>query len=241
MDTIVVYIENENKHIDFIHSLNLLKIPHHRLFEGGEWKSLFHKLEIYLEGLKEIDNEWVILSDSRDVLFYKDIETINNTYTKHYSEYDVVVQAEDTVHGCIGFQPYYKKGMRRFEFGDSDFKYVCSGLIMGKRLVLIEFLNELLQKLPSPWTEMGVDQPAVAWGMANLSYKIGLDSERRLFQQMAQNGYMDGKRTSIGTNYNLHFNKNFIKNTKTNTEPCVFHGAGNAFLSQVWKIINKKY
>ena len=80
MDTIVVYIENENKHADFIHSLNLLKIPHHRLYEGGEWKGLFHKLEIYLEGLKEIDNEWVILSDSRDVLFYKDIETIKYIY-----------------------------------------------------------------------------------------------------------------------------------------------------------------
>ena len=57
MDTIVVYIENENKHIDFIKSLNLLNIPHHRLFEGEKWLGLFHKIQIYLDGLKEIDTK----------------------------------------------------------------------------------------------------------------------------------------------------------------------------------------
>ena len=144
MDTIVVYIENENKHIDFIKSLNLLNIPHHRLFEGEKWLGLFHKIQIYLDGLKEIDNEWVILSDARDVLFYKDIETINNVYTKYYSNYDIIVQAEDYEQGCDGFKPYYKKGLKRFEFGDDEFKYVCSGLIMGKRTILIEFFTELL-------------------------------------------------------------------------------------------------
>jgi len=241
MDTIVVYIENENKHIDFIQSLNMLNIPHHRLFEGEKWLGLFHKIQIYLDGLKEIDNEWVILSDARDVLFYKDIETINSIYTKYYSNFDIIVQAEDYEQGCDGFKPYYKNGLRRFEFSDTEFKYVCSGLIMGKRTVLIEFLTELLQKLPEPWTQMNTDQPAVAWGMANLSYKIGLDAECRLFQQMATNSFLDGKRVSVGVNFNLHFNKNFIKNIRTNNEPCIFHGAGNSFLHQVSKIINKRF
>jgi hypothetical protein len=164
------------------------------LFEGEKWLGLFHKIQIYLDGLKEIDNEWVILSDARDVLFYKDIETINNVYTKYYSNYDIIVQAEDYEQGCDGFKPYYKKGLKRFEFGDDEFKYVCSGLIMGKRTILIEFFTELLDKLPEQWRTMGTDQPSVAWGMANLSYNIGLDVECRLFQQMATNSFLDGHR-----------------------------------------------
>jgi hypothetical protein len=78
MDTIVVYIENENKHYNFIKSLELLNIQSHRLFEGGVWQSHFNKLQIYIDGLKQLKNEWVILSDSRDVLFYK-----NKLYTKY--------------------------------------------------------------------------------------------------------------------------------------------------------------
>jgi len=70
--------------------------------------------------------------------------------------------------------------------------------------------------------------------MANLNYKITLDNHCHLFQLM-------GMGANSGVNFNLHFNKNFIKNTHTNSEPCIFHGAGNTFLNQVWKIINKKY
>jgi hypothetical protein len=241
MDTVVVYIENENKHINFIQSLNMLNVPHHRLLEGGEWPGMFNKMQVYIDGLNEINNEWVILSDARDVLFYKDIETINNVYTKYYSDFDIITQAEDNADGCDAFKPYYKKGIRRFEFGDTDFKYVCAGLIMGKRSVLLNFFEEILKKLPPMYREMDSDQPAIEWGMGNLSYKIGLDSDCRLFQQMTTNSVFNGKPASIGTNFHLHFNKNFIKNTKTNTEPCIFHGSGGTFLHQVWKIINKKY
>jgi hypothetical protein len=98
-----VYIENENKHFNLIKSLELLNIESVRLFEGFEWVSHFHKLKIYVDGLRSIDNEWVILSDSRDVLFYKNIDTINKAYSKHYNEFDIVVQAEDTDSGCDFF------------------------------------------------------------------------------------------------------------------------------------------
>lgn len=47
MDTVVVYIENENKHLDLLHSLNILNIPSIRLHEGKEWLGMFDKLNIY--------------------------------------------------------------------------------------------------------------------------------------------------------------------------------------------------
>lgn len=229
MDTIVVYIENENKHYNFIKSLELLNIPSYRLFENGKWVSHFDKLRIYVEGLKEIKNEWVLLSDSRDVLFYKSIEEINNVYKNNYSEYDIVVQAEDAESGCLFFR---KTGLDRYQFSDGLYKYPCSGLLMGKREVIIKFFEEIIEIIPSHWNV--ADQPALEWGMANLKYKVKLDDKCHLFQQMGMGDYS-------GVNFNLHFNKNFIKNTYTNTEPCIFHGAGSTFLNQVWKIINKKY
>ena len=116
MDTVVVYIENENKHFNLIHSLSLLGIKSHRLFENGEWVSHFNKLKIYVDGLKEITNEWVILSDSRDVLFYKNIEFINQTYSNYYSEFNIVIQAEDTDSGCDFFK---KTGLKRYKFSNT--------------------------------------------------------------------------------------------------------------------------
>ena len=91
MDTKVVFIENENGHVNLVHSLNILNIKYHRLFEGGEWTTYFNKLQIYVDGLKEINNEWVLLSDSRDVLFYKNMDEINKIYKKYYSDYDIVI------------------------------------------------------------------------------------------------------------------------------------------------------
>ena len=229
MDTIVVYIENENKHFNLAKSLDMLNIPHHRLYEGGEWISLLDKLRIYIEGLSKLKNEWVILSDSRDVLFYKDLDTINTVYKNYYGNRDIIVQAEDCE---IGDTLFRVKNIKRYSFGDGFYKYPCSGLIMGKRKIIIEFFKEALEKSPIEWQVN--DQPVVEWGMKHLDYNIELDTECRLFQSMSMG-------VNSGVNYHLHFNKNFIRNTHTNTEPCIFHGAGKSFLGQVWKIIHKKY
>tara|TARA_Y100001963_G_scaffold481_1_gene809 strand:- start:302 stop:1018 length:717 start_codon:yes stop_codon:yes gene_type:complete len=235
LDTIVVYIENENEHIHLLESLNILNIKSHRLFEGGKWTTHFNKLQIYVDGLKEINNEWVLLSDSRDVLFYKDMNEINRIYDKYYSNYDIVIQAETFSHGCIFFR---ETDLKRYEFNDTDYRWICSGLIMGKRLEIIKWFEDVIKNVPPKWDI--ADQPALEWGIENLNgYKITLDSKCRLFQQTAGNNETDdGKTAGCGVNYHLHYNKNFIKNTLTNTEPCIFHAAGNAFLHQVWKIIH---
>jgi hypothetical protein len=230
LDTIVVFIENANNHSRLVRSLNLLNVPFVRLFEGGTWVSHFNKIRIYVEGLREIKNEWVILSDARDVLFYKGLSEINEIYHAYFSDVDIVVQAEDTDEGCTFFQT---TGLMRYPFTTGLYKYPCSGLIMGRRLSIIKFFEDVIQNVPSGWDV--ADQPALEWGMANLSnHKIRLDSECRLFQQMNMGSYS-------GVNFHLHFNKEFIRNTHTNTEPCIFHGAGNTFLHPVWRIINKMY
>ena len=109
---------------------------------------------------------------------------------------------------------------------------------MGKRLEIIKWFEDVIKNVPPKWDI--ADQPALEWGIENLNgYKITLDSKCRLFQQTAGNNETDdGKTAGCGVNYHLHYNKNFIKNTLTNTEPCIFHAAGNAFLHQVWKIIH---
>lgn len=233
MDTHVVYIETDHKQRYFLNSLKNLNIESTQLGFQEPFGTLFDKLPIYLDGLKnKVSNEWVILSDARDVLFYKDIDTINKTYQEHYSDYDFIVQGDDGEFGDTAFQ---KVKILRYEFGDGFYKYVCSGLMMGKRKAFIDFIEEVLDKVPPEWTAFGEsDQPAIEWGMANLDYKTQVDTQCRIFQQT-------GMGLNSGVNFHLHYNKNFIKNTYTNTEPCVFHGAGKAFLTQVWKIINRNY
>lgn len=232
MDTIVVFIENQQRyHYNLVKSLSILNIPYKRLHEGGEWNGMWDKIQVYIDGLLSIDNEWVILSDSRDVLFYKGIEEINKIYQTHYSDSDIVIQAEDSKEGDVFFR---QKNMERYVLGTGYYKYLCAGLMMGKRTTIINFFKDILENVADEWKFKTTDQPAVEWGMKHLGYNIVLDSDCRIFQHM-------GMGSDSGMNYHLHFNKNFIKNTYTNTEPCIFHGAGKSFLEPVWKIINKKY
>tara|TARA_Y100000593_G_C4243378_1_gene303392 strand:+ start:51 stop:767 length:717 start_codon:yes stop_codon:yes gene_type:complete len=235
LDTLVVFIENENGHLNLTKSLDMLDIDYHRLFEGGEWTTYFNKLQIYVDGLKEIENEWVLLTDSRDVLFYRDMNEINSVYKKYYSDYDIVVQAETFPEGCVFFR---ETDLKRYKFNDTEYCYPCSGLLMGRRLEIIKWFENVIKLTPKPWNI--ADQPALEWCMSNLNgYKITLDEKCRLFQQTAGNIIENDKSINTsGVNFHLHYNKNFIKNTYTNTEPCIFHSAGNAFLHQVWKIIH---
>ena len=230
MDTIVVFIETHNQHANLVWSLEKLSIPYVHLYEGMSWVSYFDSLRIYSEGLKQLSNEWVLLSDARDVLFYKGLKDIHDIFIEHYSFADIVIQAEDTVVGCL---PFRTTKLKRYSFGSQWYKYPCAGLIMGRRITLIEFFDELIEKTPDGWNV--ADQPAIEWGMANLTdYNIVLDSQCRIFQQM-------GMGSNSGVNFHLHFNREFIRNTHTNTEPCIFHGSGGSFLHPVWRIINGYY
>jgi len=235
LDTIVLFIENEDKHFHLVKSLNILNIDYRRLFKGGAWNNFYDKMYQYIKGLEEIDNEWVILSDSRDVLFYKDLDVINSVYQKHYSEYDMVIHGEDDPRGDMLFRT---TGLERYKFSDTKYCYPCSGLMMGRREKILSFLKEVVDKCPDDWSVSKTsDQPAIEWGMKNLEgYKIGIDDKCRLFQRLG----MVVSDDELGVNFDLHFNKNFIKNTYTNTEPCIFHYVGKSFPQQVWKIINKR-
>ena len=229
MDTLVMFIETQSGHKDLVRSLNILDIPYVRLMENEEWPGHFGALQIYVDALKKTNNEWVLLTDARDVLFYKDLKQINETYYNYYFDYDIIVQAEDTPGGCIHFR---KLKLPRYSFSDTYYKYPCAGLVMGRRNSIIDFYEDVIDNVPSPWDI--TDQSAIEWGMANLSHNIGLDTECRLFQQMGMEDFS-------GMNYHLHFTKDFIKNEHTQTEPCIFHGAGKSFLQPVWKIINGLY
>jgi hypothetical protein len=230
MDSIVLYIEtDESNATKFLYSLDKLNIPSKNVYFNDIPFSLFNKLPIYVNGLKSIDNEWVILSDARDVLFYKDINTINDSYKNNYAQFDFVVQAEDTVEGCNIFQ---QTELTRFVLGKTKYCYPCSGLIMGKRLAIIDFFKSVIDDSPDDWKV--ADQPAIEWGMYNLKPNGTIDEKCHLFQTM-------GMGTYSGVNFDLHFNKSYIKNIYTQTEPCIFHGAGRAFLEPVERIIRGLY
>lgn len=147
---------------------------------------------------------------------------------------DILIQAEDSEIGCNLFQ---QTGNKRMHFSNKFYNHPCAGLLMGKREVIINFFKDCQTQPPDEWKV--ADQPAIEWGMKNLDYKIELDTECRIFQQLGMGKYEP--HIMSGVNFHLHFNKNFIKNTYTNTYPCIFHASGNSFPNQVWKIINKIY
>lgn len=238
MLTTICFIETEDisKAKNLMWSLDLLgeKYLAHTT-NSGPWNNYLDKLEVIQDMLGKVTTEYVLVTDSRDVLFYKGLGEIEQIYKKYYYHYDILFQAEDAENGDIFFRTSKAK---RYAFADvtEHYRYMCSGLIYARTSVLKRFISTVIKSLPDmPDHWKTADQPAMEWCVANKTgFKVGIDSKCRIFQQM-------GMGENSGINFHLHFNRKFIKNINTGTEPCVFHGAGKAFLNQVHRIIAGKY
>ena len=122
--TLVCYVETDqhNKQEDkLLYSLNRLNMSAVAFGKGEVWGGWIHRLEMLRNGLEEYqdDYDYVLHTDARDVLYYKDLNEIVNRYETIFkpTKTKVLFNAETN---C-----YPNKELKsKYPFSDKKYRYL---------------------------------------------------------------------------------------------------------------------
>ena len=77
-----------------LHSCNLNNIDIQLIGKGTKWEGFVTKFKIMVDYLSQISEELVCLTDSRDVLYMSDEDTIYNTFIENFDKDSIVFNGE---------------------------------------------------------------------------------------------------------------------------------------------------
>mgnify|MGYP001616022296 CR=1 FL=1 len=183
------------------------------------WNGFSMKPKWLYRAIKEklIDTPYLIFSDSWDIVWATSPAEVMQRYFSF--ETDIVINAERNM-----FPPDYKEGFEKIK-APTDWRYLNSGFIVGKTEAILTCLEamDLSNVLGDHWDEKRQCQENPddqrMWQKIFLEQPvpIGLDYYCQLSQTMHE------------ADMNIFdFSGERIKNTATNSYPCVFHLNGSA-------------
>jgi hypothetical protein len=212
-----------------IHSLEFFKVPFEVVEGSSEGFNLAKKYLWIADTLKKSDEEYFMVSDSRDVIFMDSLDNIFKKFKSYKCKF--LMQGET--------YPYYlTRESCRFQ-NKHRYQYVCSGLCVGERKYFLDVIMPQYEQYYNAGIETLSENDQLIMEEIYLKHNDGefkLDHRCNLFQEMGCH------KNGTSCNFDLHFDykKLKIKNLHTNVYPSVFHGAGNTILSQVEKILALK-
>jgi hypothetical protein len=212
-----------------LHSCNIHNIDIQIIGKGAIWEGFVTKFKIMVEYLSQISDEIVCLTDSRDVLYMSDENTIYNTFIENFDKDTIVFNGETQCFPEPEFAELHPHQNKKY-------KYLNSGCVIGSRLTLLEAAKKAIELYEK--TEINDDQFLIQKLLIDnkLDGKITLDYECKIFQCVWDNDW------GRSNNFDLIYSKDDIYNRLTETHPLIFHFPGPTTTdSQVWKILNGEY
>jgi hypothetical protein len=212
-----------------LHSCNIHNIDIQIIGKGASWEGFVTKFKIMVEYLSQISDEIVCLTDSRDVLYMSDENTIYNTFIENFDKDTIVFNGETQCFPEPEFAELHPHQNKKY-------KYLNSGCVIGSRLTLLEAAKKAIELYEK--TEINDDQFLIQKLLIDnkLDGKITLDYECKIFQCVLDNDW------GRSNNFDLIYSKDDIYNRLTETHPLIFHFPGPTTTdSQVWKILNGEY
>ena len=212
-----------------LHSCNIHNIDIQIIGKGASWEGFVTKFKIMVEYLSQISDEIVCLTDSRDVLYMSDENTIYNTFIENFDKDTIVFNGETQCFPEPEFAELHPHQNKKY-------KYLNSGCVIGSRLTLLEAAKKAIELYEK--TEINDDQFLIQKLLIDnkLDGKITLDYECKIFQCVWDNDW------GRSNNFDLIYSKDDIYNRLTDTHPLIFHFPGPTTTdSQVWKILNENY
>jgi len=212
-----------------LHSCNIHNIDIQIIGKGASWEGFVTKFKIMVEYLSQISDEIVCLTDSRDVLYMSDENTIYNTFIENFDKDTIVFNGETQCFPEPEFAELHPHQNKKY-------KYLNSGCVIGSRLTLLEAAKKAIELYEK--TEINDDQFLIQKLLIDnkLDGKITLDYECKIFQCVWDNDW------GRSNNFDLIYSKDDIYNRLTETNPLIFHFPGPTTTdSQVWKILNGEY
>ena len=241
----VCWVETDShsgKDKKLLHSCQLLGIEPMVFGRGEEWKGPPDKFHYFLDGIlnTDIDKEYVLFVDSRDVLFYKGLNEIEKKFKDNY-DCDLLFNGETNCYPNPLLAGDFPKQHKKY-------KYFNAGMCIGK----LDFLREFLPKIKHNFMDyeknwgdpdrLGSEQGAWVKVYFEQLEKYGDESPIQIDYDCHVFQCLWDQEWGRSANFDIVYNKDRIYNKLTNTEPCVFHMPGPTCVDgQVWKIINNTY
>lgn len=195
--------------------------------KGTEWNGFITKWELMIDYLSQINEEVVCLTDSRDVLYMSDGDTIYNTFIENFDKDSIVFNGETQCFPEPKFAELHPNQHKKY-------KYLNAGCVIGSRKTLLEVANQCIKL----YETMGYndDQYLIQKLFIDGKLNITLDYDCKIFQCVWDNDW------GRSNNFDLIYTKDDIYNRLTDTHPLIFHFPGPTTTdSQVWKILNGDY
>lgn len=167
--------------------------------------------------LNSTESEIVLFTDSRDVVFAAPTEDILNEFRS--MDCKILFGAETNLYPN-----------KKLVHGNptKKYRYLNSGLYMG-------YTSEL-RKLFAEVDTVVDDQEYFQTKFIEGTWNIELDHDCRIFQNLWDE---EGGRSC---NFDILYQRKYIKNTLTNTYPKIFHAPGpTTVLTQAYKVIINQY
>lgn len=220
---------HNNVEKNLLQSTKINKIPLEVVGKGYEWNGFVTKFEILKEILPTLTSDLVCLTDSRDVMYMSDANTIYNTFVQNFSIDSLVFNGETNCFPEKSFAELHPNQHKKY-------KYLNSGCVIGSRKLLIQIVDECLELFNK--TGINDDQFLLQKIFIDGTYgdKLTLDYDCKIFQCIWDEDW------GRSNNFDLIYTKDDIYNRLTDTHPLIFHHPGPTCVgSQVWKILNKTY
>lgn len=212
-----------------LHSCNIHNIDIQIIGKGSSWDGFMTKWQFMVDYLSQISDEIVCLTDSRDVLYMSDTNTIYNTFIENFDKDTIVFNGETQCFPEPEFAELHPHQNKKY-------KYLNAGCVIGSRLTLLEAAKKALKLYET--VGLNDDQYLLQKIFIDdeLNGKITLDYECKIFQCVWDNDW------GRSNNFDLIYTKDVIYNRLTDTYPLIFHFPGPTTTdSQVWKILNGEY
>jgi hypothetical protein len=233
-----------------LHSCAINGIDIHILGRGVEWISFMTKINLLVEYLQTINEEIVCVTDSRDVLFISNEDTIYNKFINKFGKDIVVFNAETNIWPDKKLGDVHPNQHKKY-------RYLNAGCVIGNRLLLLEIYNKCVELFKTDNILHRINELKLNQSKSKFANYPFADDQYLLQYIFINNDYGDNftidydceifqvvwdQNWGRSNNFDLIYSKDVIYNRLTDTYPSIFHFPGPTTTnSQVWKIINKDY
>ena len=221
---------HDNLEKELLNSCNINNIDIQIIGKGTKWDGFITKFYILIDYLSSINDELVCLTDSRDVLYMSDSESIVNTFLNNFDSTSIVFNGDTN---CFPQKEYAELHPN----SDKKYRFLNSGCCIGNRKLLLQLCKDALElyKVDNTFND---DQYLLQNLFLSKKYNVTIDYDCKIFQCVWDEQW------GRSNNYDLVYDSDGIHNRLTKTNPLIFHFPGPTYPpynSQAIKILNGKY
>lgn len=206
---------------------------------GEEWIATFSKLLLLREYISNTNEEYICFTDSRDVYYINNEESIWNTYKENFFG-KIVFNSETFCWPDIELE-------HKYPHPDKKYRFLNSGCYIGPTELVKSMLSDAItfHKKYRETDDQLILQHLFLFGKQRSN--IMLDYDCKIFQTLFE-GIIDEERNTIQNaffikrkNQDVEYSRDGVYNKRTKTYPSIIHGNGFYPMYDTFNMLSLKY